>query len=590
MWLLLILLLADSCLSQIDQFRNLRSSNPDTSSDDCRLSSDVSQLAKSVLCSVEQRRWFIEKGSLQKDMCLIGENRCSSKRVVPTVEMVDVSKPPPIAKNKYYQALATIAEDLVPKTWWRNGFDSNYFLLSHNDSELPIKLLDVKLSWNKRLKNMHQCVSRQVFIRRSFSLQNATEDSSLLKSKCSYESPNFQKFWKLWSTDEFRGGEFTKEKKPSWSPRKKDGDNIRKAAIAVLQDILDEYGGIWTGCFRLAKAHNCRLSLAAAAYVIALHNLADVAWLSQQVRVRTTAKKSNVKNDIIVGYMLSSLGRALLHGHFDTAGNFATSIWKLRISDFIVLQSAYLQLYIDTYGAIYNQQLNDYIPLAFPPEFEVTTKSEWRHLSTKVEPVYTSLRNLMFTESSNLIDFGPYLPLVAFPEVRNIVSANSQRRVLIDVGANGFFASPKYLLDSYAAFLPFTHAIMIEPEPHFSATVPPAYADRYNISFLQIYAEVGTNSATDIVQLIPTVVNKNDFVVLKFDVDPNRYAQGPTMEWGFLFSLMKHPKVASLVDELYIELHFHYPALYWQHYHSNWEALDMFRYLRANGMIVHSWP
>ena len=54
------------------------------------------------------------------------------------------------------------------------------------------------------------------------------------------------------------------------------------------------------------------------------------------------------------------------------------------------------------------------------------------------------------------------------------VKKNYKRRVLIDVGANGFFASPKYLLDSYSIYAPFTHAIMIEPEPHlYNAVVEP---------------------------------------------------------------------------------------------------------------------
>ena len=70
---------------------------------------------------------------------------------------------------------------------------------------------------------------------------------------------------------------------------------------------------------------------------------------------------------------------------------------------------------------------------------------------------------------------------------------------------------------------------MIEPEPHFSALVPDVYKQAYNITFLQIYAEVNTNSDTDMIKLLPTLVTKEDFVVLKFDVDPNRYAQGPTM-------------------------------------------------------------
>ena len=55
-------------------------------------------------------------------------------------------------------------------------------------------------------------------------------------------------------------------------------------------------------------------------------------------------------------------------------------------------------------------------------------------------------------------------------------------------------------------------------------------------------------------------------------------------------SLYNNPAVAHLVDELYIELHFHYPQLSWWHLHSNWEALDAIRYLRSKGVVVHAWP
>ena len=48
------------------------------------------------------------------------------------------------------------------------------------------------------------------------------------------------------------------------------------------------------------------------------------------------------------------------------------------------------------------------------------------------------------------------------------------------------------------------------------------YVYRYNITFLQIYAEVNTGSSTDMLRLLPTLVSKEDFVVLKFDVDPNK--------------------------------------------------------------------
>lgn len=243
-----------------------------------------------------------------------------------------------------------------------------------------------------------------------------------------------------------------------------------------------------------------------------MHTIADIAG----------RQKSFTESHFVRGYMLASLGRHLLHGDMSATGDVPLTSSGVRLADFVALQGAYMRLYIDSFGAEYSRQLEKHIPLAFPPSFEVHSKAQWRHLSQSLEPVYTSLRNWMFTESSNLIDFGPYRPLVAFEEVRKILLPSKRRRVLIDVGANGFFASPKYLLDSYAPYAPFTHAIMIEPEPHFSATVPSVYSDRYNITFLQIYAEVGTGSATDMLQLLPTLVTRSDFVVLKFDVDPNR--------------------------------------------------------------------
>jgi hypothetical protein len=142
--------------------------------------------------------------------------------------------------------------------------------------------------------------------------------------------------------------------------------------------------------------------------------------------------------------------------------------WNIRCVDFTALQSAYLKLYINSFGNEYNKQLSAHIPLAFAPNFNVHAKKDWKHLANRFEPFYTSLRNWMFTEVSNLIDFSPYRPLVAESEVRKKIlvpdsNGRSKRRVLVDIGANGFFASPKFLLDSYFPYLPFTHAIMVEP-------------------------------------------------------------------------------------------------------------------------------
>ncbi len=46
----------------------------------------------------------------------------------------------------------------------------------------------------------------------------------------------------------------------------------------------------------------------------------------------------------------------------------------------------------------------------------------------------------------------------------------------------------------------------------------------------------------------------------------------------------------ALVDELYIEMHFHFPALGWHHdLHSMHQAFDILRQLRDCGVAVHAW-
>lgn len=552
----------------------------------------TSSLIKSLSCGVE----ISDKMLLFKSRdCIVSKYGCK-KRKIPLKEDIPPSKEPPASKNKQYQMLATTAEKLVPETWWRKGFADELLLLTHKE-DIPYKLLDTKISWNKKLKNMGQCTSRQTFIRKTF-----TANSSAGISCPHVESNITERMWVLWNSKPSFQEELLREsgqncegslacnicsRRPySWeisSDMKQ--HEIRNVAHLFVLDSYRQFGGIWTGCMSLTQFIGCRVTLAAALFILATYSLYDILANIEKLQWKT------FEDDLINAYLFANIGRSLLHGNKKGTDDSPVSVWGLRLSHFTQLQNAFLDLYVATVGRVYTEQLRAAVPLTFIPNFPVYTKKLWDRKALHLEPIHASLRNWMFTETNSLIDFSPYKPLVSFPDVRSILQSRiSGRRVLIDVGANGFFASPKYLLDSYAPFLPFTHAVMIEPEPHFSANIPAPYRAKYVIEFLQIYAEVGTNSSQDIIKLLPTLVSKQDFVVLKFDVDPNRYAQGPTMEWGFLFSLMANIETALLVDELYIELHFHQPELQWYHYHSNWEALDCLRYLRDHGMIVHAWP
>jgi hypothetical protein len=498
--------------------------------DPCQFS-DLSPSISTILCTVEEGRWLVPETAraLKESGCLIGGNRCESPLQVPTESQIPPSPPPPDSRNKQYQILATTAEQVVPQTWWRKGFSNDLLLLTHNDSDLPRKQFDAKKSTkNKKLKNLLQCVTRQQFIRKSFAFESALQQdggaaANPKAGRCIADTdPVVIHFQEIWLKSPEHGGALKKTSTGhlQWEPATEDGRQMLVSALAVLDHFYTNYGNVWTGCFKFEKSAYCRGALAAASQVVAMHLLYDIAGPSKDANAMK--RKEFTESDFVSGYMLASIGRGVLHGDTLTTGSTPITAWKVRLNDFTALQAAYLKLYIQSFGAQYTQQVNQYVPFAFPPTFPVHAKSKWRKFAQSLEPVYTSLRNWMFTEAASLIDFGPYRPLAAFDEVRKEVKNNGRRRVLIDVGANGFYASPKYLLDSYAPYLPFTHAIMIEPEPHFSASVPAPYSKRYNISYLPIYAEVNTNSDVDMLRLLPSLVSKDDFVVLKFDVDPNR--------------------------------------------------------------------
>ena len=593
--------------------------------EDCALEG-ISPVITSLYCNVEMGMYKIaqESPAITKAGCLLGSDpaMCSQARKVPTSSTVGASPPPPEAKNKMYQKLAEAAERALPSTWFRKGFSHDSLFLSSKEQQPKVQLGDRPLRY-KKLRNIYQCATRQIFVRKAFNVSGAAtglyrhgakmmDITQRAGATCAaLENSAVQHFLERWHKEGGSGGLWGGNMVGSrWTSTSSEGDETEDAASMSLVDLSTEVlnyflsspaAGIWQGCFRLSGSPECRAILSAAALVNAAHLVP-----------RLTTSDFTQPAELVSGYMLASLGRHMLHGATESTAKVRGAwLLGLRLSDFIVLQQVYLKLYMESFGALYTRQLAQHTPLSFPlfspsdafaqsePAFASAALSRGKPwpamlLENKVllEPVFSTVRNWMFAEAQNLIDFGPYRPLPANPEARALLmgARRSARRVLVDVGANGFFASPKYLLDSYEPFAPFTDAFMVEPEEHFKAEIPQAYKQAYNITHLQIYAEVNTGRSNDMLALLPSLVTPEDFVVLKFDVDPNRFAQGPTMEWGFLFALYNNPQVAHLVDELYIELHFHYPQLSWWHYHSNWEALDAIRYLRKQGIVVHAWP
>jgi len=220
-----------------------------------------------IVCSVQSGSWFIDlqSSAIKNVGCLLGSKktaRCDRSMQIPTPDQVPPSPAPPDAKIKEYQALATIAEKLIPQTWWRQGFASDLLLLTHNDTELPRRMLDVTRIRNKKLKNIVQCVTRQQFIRKSFSFQ-VSQHSVKCKAASETVVKSFFKTWKSdvpFSTPASASSSTTTTME--WSPNLSENGKMLVSALEVLDYFYQNYGGVWTGCFQFDDSSSCRGALA----------------------------------------------------------------------------------------------------------------------------------------------------------------------------------------------------------------------------------------------------------------------------------------------------------------------------------------
>uniref|UniRef100_A0A7S3U8I6 Uncharacterized protein n=1 Tax=Picocystis salinarum TaxID=88271 RepID=A0A7S3U8I6_9CHLO len=214
---------------------------------------------------------------------------------------------------------------------------------------------------------------------------------------------------------------------------------------------------------------------------------------------------------------------------------------------------------------------------------------QYMDMISGMEPILEIGRNLAYREMGTLISFFPYRHLFTFDSVRE--KARHQRRVLLDVGANGFTASPKQLFDMYGAYLPFHDVIMIDPHQEDMERIPSFYLSKANFTFLKGYVAVGSRSLDpsklDVITWMREHILRDDFFVLKFDVDEG--TSGPTMEWGFLDDLIKAQQL-ELVDELYIEMHYQWRPMWAHDLHSGQQRYDIIHQLRSCGLAVHDWP
>lgn len=213
-----------------------------------------------ALCEVENGIIKIENSAVATEStkkCYIGKNRCNEVLQSPNPDLILPSKPPPAAKNKKYQELATIAERSVPETWWRKSFADDLLLLSHNNDELPTKLFESNSFSNKKLKNIYQCVSRQQFMRKSYNF----EDMRI--NNCSaIHDVSVKLFFIQWKNSfYFQDSKLGGISSQIIASNAMDS-GLYESALKVLNYFYTNFGGIWTGCFGLELISDCRGALA----------------------------------------------------------------------------------------------------------------------------------------------------------------------------------------------------------------------------------------------------------------------------------------------------------------------------------------
>ncbi|GJP29752.1 hypothetical protein CLOM_g19570 [Closterium sp. NIES-68] len=191
------------------------------------------------------------------------------------------------------------------------------------------------------------------------------------------------------------------------------------------------------------------------------------------------------------------------------------------------------------------------------------------------------------------------------------------RRVFIDFGANGFHTSVTWFLTMYPLEFTEVHAFEIEPrmfvvpQPHDEllntsamtsgsrlrprgrgpAPIPGWMLERirpYNTMVgLEDNPEKNSINATRWL-LEELRVTPEDTVVVKMDIEG--------AEWTLLDAWLGVPGLEQIIDELFVEVHYHHETMLDFHWYTTRfnatreEAAQLFNRLRAKGFYAHAWP
>ena len=114
---------------------------------------------------------------------------------------------------------------------------------------------------------------------------------------------------------------------------------------------------------------------------------------------------------------------------------------------------------------------------------------------TSIEPLYPDLQNLMYQEFGVTESKHPY---ILAPHKKDFVKP--RHAILMDVGAGGFFTSPKQLIDMYSPYLRFDAVYLFESEK--VCIIPQEYSNIYDIHLHKMGTRVGSRDQSDVLTFL----------------------------------------------------------------------------------------
>ncbi|CAI5507322.1 unnamed protein product [Closterium sp. Naga37s-1] len=191
-----------------------------------------------------------------------------------------------------------------------------------------------------------------------------------------------------------------------------------------------------------------------------------------------------------------------------------------------------------------------------------------------------------------------------------------KRRVFVDLGANKFDTSVTWFLRMYPLDFTEIHAVEVEADLFQKPSTPPLEVPAYEINSHSRLRPFHGGPAGFPAWLMDRVHPYNFFIssqdnhegntvnVTRWLLDELQLTEDDTVivkmdiegaEWAVLHEWLAIPHMPAIVDELFVEVHYHHPSmegLTWtdRFNHTLDDTTQLLTDLRRVGFYVHPWP